>query len=243
VPGTAKDTLSVVLVDDSEVVRLKLRSVLEEHGIVVLGEASDGETGLRQIENLEPDVVVMDLKMPGMSGIEATWKLGQISPNTPVMVLTVSAEQEDVTDAIMAGARGYVVKGGSDDEIVSTVRRLANGERVVSPEIASEIVERASGEKAEESQWQVPAGPAAATRVRPKTAGNGSYAMPIEVGPPGPAYAKDGRALAGTDVLVAAVIAVFVGVGLMLATDAGVAILTVGAFAAAMAGLRAGRKL
>ncbi len=234
---TSKDTLSVVVVDDSEVVRLKLRTMLEDHGITVLGEASDGETGLRQIENLEPDVVVMDLKMPGMSGIEATWKLGTICPDTPVLVLTVSAEEDDVTDAIMAGARGYVVKGGSDDEIISTLRRLADGERVVSPEIASEIVERAYGEGEREQKSG-----STATRIRPKTSeGNGSRAMPIEVAPPGPAYAEP-RALGVPAAIALAVIAVALGVVLSLVTDGGIAVLTLGTAAAAALGLYIGRR-
>jgi DNA-binding NarL/FixJ family response regulator len=239
--GTRNDTLRVVLVDDSEVVRLKLRTLLEDHNVEVLGEASDGETGLRQIENLEPDVVIMDLKMPGMSGIEATWKLGEICPDTPVMVLTVSAEQEDVTDAIMAGARGYVVKGGSDDEVVSTLRRLAAGERVVSPEIAKEIVERASGVGEDEEAEQKASAPTA-TRVRPKTDGNGSRAMPIQVAPPGPAYTEP-RRLGVPAALALAVIAVALGVVLSLVTDGGVAVLTLGTLAAAALGLFVGRRL
>jgi DNA-binding NarL/FixJ family response regulator len=231
----------VVVVDDSEVVRLKLRTLLEEHEIEVAGEASDGETGLRQIKSLSPDVVIMDLNMPGMSGIEATWKLGEICPQTPVLVLTVSSEEGDVTDAIMAGAKGYVVKGGSDAEIVSTLRRLANGESVVSPEIAKEIVNRSYGEGADDSKSGDSG--SVATRVRPKTDGNGARAMPVQVAPPGPAYIERDGSIGATDVLMAAVIAVFVGVALMLATDAGVAVLTAGAFAAAMLGLLAGRRL
>lgn len=239
--GTKKDTLRVVVVDDSEVVRLKLRQVLEAYGIEVAGEASDGETGLRQIEILSPDLVIMDLKMPGMSGIEATWKLGTIAPQTPVLVLTVSAEQEDVTDAIMAGAKGYVVKGGSDDEIVSTLRRLAKGESVISPQIASEIVDRAYGLSEEKSSKQGNGG-SVATRVKPKTDGNGSRAMPIELAPPGPAYLEAGRPLGAAAALAVAVIAGFVGVALTLATDAGIAVLIAGTFVAAGLGLLAGRR-
>jgi DNA-binding NarL/FixJ family response regulator len=238
--GTRKDTLRVVVVDDSEVVRLKLRTLLEEHGIEVSGEASDGETGLRQIESLSPDVVIMDLKMPGMSGIEATWKLGTICPQTPVLVLTVSAEEEDVTDAIMAGAKGYVVKGGSDVEIVSAVRRLAAGESVVSPEIAKEIVDRAYG-PSEAKQSSQAAGSGTATRVRPKTGGNGSRVMPIEVAPPGPGYEAGAPS---STVAVAGVLAValVVGLALTLATDGSASILFAGALAAATLGLFVGRR-
>lgn len=238
-PATRNDTLSVVVVDDSEVVRLKLRNLLEANEIAVLGEASDGETGLHQIETLKPDVVIMDLKMPGMSGIEATWKLGTIAPQTPVLVLTVSAEQEDVTDAIMAGAKGYVVKGGSEDEIVSTLRRLANGESVVSPKIAGEIVDRAYG-LAEEGSEEAAGG--TATRVRPKTGGNGSHSMPIQVAPPGPGYAGSGRPLGATALAGVVAIALVVGLAMTLVSDAGAAILIGGALVAAALGLLLGRR-
>jgi DNA-binding NarL/FixJ family response regulator len=243
VPATSNDTLRVVVVDDSEVVRLKLRTLLEDHDIEVAAEASDGETGLREIESQRPDLVIMDLKMPGMSGIEATWKLGAIAPQTPVLVLTVSAEEEDVTDAIMAGAKGYVVKGGSDDEIVSTLRRLANGESVISSQIAGEIVDRAYGQR-EDGEGNGKSS-STATRVRPKkTEGNGARAMPIPVAPPGPAYEEGARPLGATAVAAVLATAVVVGLLLTLAIDGGnAAILFGGSLIAATLGLMAGRSL
>jgi DNA-binding NarL/FixJ family response regulator len=239
-PGKSNGKLRVVVVDDSEVVRLKLRTLLEDHEIEVAGEASDGETGLRQIESLVPDVVIMDLKMPGMSGIEATWKLGEICPQTPVLVLTVSAEEEDVTDAIMAGAKGYVVKGGSDAEIVSTLRRLANGESVVSPEIAKEIVDRAYGPSDEDDSKQKGSA-GVATRVRPKADANGLRTMPVQVAPPGP-NRETGAELGVGAVAAVLAIALVIGLALTLATDGSAAILCVGALAAAALGLFAGRR-
>lgn len=142
--------LRVVIVDDSEVVRMKLRGLIEaDAGLELVGEAASGEEGLKIVQSEQPDVVVMDLRMPGMSGIEATWQLGTVSPSTRVLVLTVSAEQEDVTDAIMAGARGYVIKGAKDDEITAAVRGVAAGERVISPQVAGKLVERVRGDREE----------------------------------------------------------------------------------------------
>ena len=136
----------VVVVDDSEVVRLKLRGLFATapgtDEMELAGEAADGESGLRLIAEEQPDVVVMDLKMPGMSGIEATWKLGAIAPDSRVLVLTVSEEQEDIADAIMAGAKGYVVKGAPDEEIIEAVRKVATGERAISHQVAAELVDR-----------------------------------------------------------------------------------------------------
>jgi DNA-binding NarL/FixJ family response regulator len=140
---SASDSLKVVVVDDSEVVRMKLRGLLSAApDFELVGEAPDGETGLKAVQVHQPDLVVMDLRMPGMSGIEATWQLGTLAPDTRVLVLTVSAEQDDVTDAIMAGARGYVVKGAEDEEIRTALRGVAAGERVISPEVAGLLAER-----------------------------------------------------------------------------------------------------
>ncbi len=137
--------LRLVVVDDSEVVRAKLRQLFgsgEAGGIELVGEAPDGEAGVRLIAEQQPDVVVMDLKMPGISGVEATWQLGTVAPSAQVLVLTVSDDQADVADAIMAGAKGYIVKGAADGEILDAVRRVAAGQRAISPQVASELVER-----------------------------------------------------------------------------------------------------
>ena len=122
---------------------MKLRGLLRAaQGFELVGEAPDGKTGLRVVDEHQPDLVVMDLRMPGMSGIEATWELGTVAPDSRVLVLTVSAEQEDVTDAIMAGARGYVVKGADDEEIRAALRGVAAGERVISAPVARALAER-----------------------------------------------------------------------------------------------------
>lgn len=140
---SAPGKLRVVVVDDSEVVRAKLSGLLTAaQDFELVGEAPDGETGLKLVQEHQPDLVVMDLKMPGISGIEATWQLGTLAPESRVLVLTVSAEQEDVTDAIMAGARGYVVKGAHDEEIRTALRGVAAGERVISPTVAGKLAER-----------------------------------------------------------------------------------------------------
>ena len=133
----------VLVVDDSEVVRAKMRALVEQdRDLEYVGEASDGESGVAMATDLRPDVVVMDLKMPGMSGIKATWELGSRTPESSVLVLTVSEDPEDVADAIMAGATGYVVKGADDDEVRATIHRVAAGERVLAPQVASALVER-----------------------------------------------------------------------------------------------------
>ncbi|MGH2955525.1 MAG: response regulator, partial [Solirubrobacterales bacterium] len=151
------------MVDDSEVVRVKLRGLLEgDQGFELVGEAPDGETALMLAQQHQPDLVVMDLRMPGISGIEATWRLGTVSPQSRVLVLTVSEEQEDVADAIMAGARGYVVKGARDEEIRAALHGVAAGERVISPQVAGKLAERVRGNGAQDKlTTPSPAAPAA----------------------------------------------------------------------------------
>jgi DNA-binding NarL/FixJ family response regulator len=137
----------VVVVDDSEVVLAKMRALLtNDASFQLVGEAENGEGGLSVAKEQQPDLVVMDLRMPGMSGIEAIWQLGTVSPGSRVLVLTVSAEQEDVTDAIIAGANGYVVKGAKDDEITSALKGVAAGKRVISHQVASKLVDRVGSE-------------------------------------------------------------------------------------------------
>jgi DNA-binding NarL/FixJ family response regulator len=161
----------VIVVDDSEVVRTKLRKLLEtDRAFELVGEADDGESGLEVARQQQPDLVVMDLRMPGMSGIEATWQLGTVAPSSRVLVLTVSADQEDVTDAIMAGARGYVVKGAGDDEITAALKGVAAGERVISPQVAGKLAERAGGEHRERRDRKPPITPSPAAPAAPRVA-------------------------------------------------------------------------
>jgi DNA-binding NarL/FixJ family response regulator len=161
-------TLRVVVVDDSEVVRTKLRGLLKaETGFELVGEAEDGESGLEVAREHQPDLVIMDLRMPGISGIQATWQLGTVAPSSKVLVLTVSADQEDVTDAIMAGARGYVVKGAKDEEITAALKGVAAGERVISPQVAGKLAERAVGEH-DERRGGKPITPSPAAPAAPR---------------------------------------------------------------------------
>ena len=179
--------MDVLVVDDSEVVRMKLRELFatggDAEGINVVGEAADGEEALRLSQEHQPDVVVMDLKMPGMSGIEATWKLGSVSPGSQVLVLTVSEEQGDVADAIMAGAKGYVVKGASDGEVIDAVRKVAAGERAIDPMVADELVKRDRPHPTTPSRaiTGVPASSAAQTLFSPRTLAQ-TLAVAIVVG-------------------------------------------------------------
>ncbi len=138
----ASDNIRVLLVDDHDLFRSGLRRLLAEHGLSDIAEAASGEEALAAIADLAPDVVIMDLTMPGLSGVETTRRLAESAPGARVLVLTVSDDQEDVLEAIAAGADGYLLKSASPEEIVSGVEAAAAGESLLSPRIASMLVTR-----------------------------------------------------------------------------------------------------
>ena len=136
-------TARVVLADDHRMLREGLRRSLEEQGLEVLGEASDGEEAVRLAQELAPDVVLMDLSMPVLDGIGATRLVRQRAPETQVVVLTMHSDDESVARAIRAGAAGYLVKDCSTAEVVDTIEKVASGEVALSPELAASMLQEA----------------------------------------------------------------------------------------------------
>ena len=141
---TSADEISVrvLLVDDHDLFRTGLRNLLEERGVQVTGEAATGEEAVRLVRELAPDVVVMDLHMPGIAGIEAIRQIAAIAPLTRVLVLTISDQDEDVLHAILAGACGYLLKDSSVDELIRGIEAAAVGESLVSPAIAGKVLQQ-----------------------------------------------------------------------------------------------------
>jgi DNA-binding NarL/FixJ family response regulator len=136
------EELSVLLVDDHDLFRTGLRNLLEEQGVHVVGEAPNGQTALRLAAELAPDVVIMDLNMPGLSGVETTRHLTGIAPLVRVVVLTISIDDDDVMDAVMAGACGYLLKDSSIEDLITGIRAAAAGESLISPQIAAKVLQR-----------------------------------------------------------------------------------------------------
>ncbi len=153
------DRIRIVIADDHELFRRGLRMVLEdEEDIEVVGEAGDGEEAVEMVSDTVPDVVVMDVRMPGLSGIEATASIKEELPHTKILMLTISDEEDDLYEAIKAGANGYLLKEISIDEIGSAVRSVHGGQSLISPSMASKLLnEFASMVKKEEEKQQVPA--------------------------------------------------------------------------------------
>ena len=131
-----------MLVDDHDLFRSGLKTLLEEQGFDVVGEAPDGVTAIRLADELTPDVVVMDLNMPGFGGVETTRRLSSLAPLSRVVVLTISADDDDVMNAVMAGACGYLLKDSSIQELIAGIRAASEGESLISPQIAAKVLQR-----------------------------------------------------------------------------------------------------
>ncbi|MGB8943546.1 MAG: response regulator transcription factor [Streptomyces sp.] len=136
-----KTGIRVLLVDDHQVVRRGLRTFLEvQDDIEVVGEASDGAEGVEQAEKLKPDVVLMDVKMPGMDGVEALRKLRELANPARVLIVTSFTEQRTVVPALRAGAAGYVYKDVDPDALAGAIRSVHAGHVLLQPEVAGALL-------------------------------------------------------------------------------------------------------
>jgi DNA-binding NarL/FixJ family response regulator len=133
----------ILIVDDHEVVRLGLRTLLERHDdIIVVDEAKSADEAVRKAHQHNPDVVIMDIRMPGKNGIEACREILADNPETQVIMLTSYAEDEMLFDAISAGAAGYVLKQGGGDDLVRAIRRVGQGDALLDPAVTQRVLAR-----------------------------------------------------------------------------------------------------
>lgn len=134
--------VTVFLADDHAVLRDGLRFILETQGdIAVIGEAGDGRQAVRQVQQLRPDVVVMDIGMPELNGIEATRQIRETCPSTQVVILSVHATSEHIYRALEAGAKGYLLKESAGQEVADAVRAVHAGRRFLSQRITASVVD------------------------------------------------------------------------------------------------------
>ena len=142
-PGEVSGTISVVLADDQALMRMGFRMVLEaEEDITVVGEASDGTSALAQAKALHPDVILMDVRMPGMNGIEATERIAQECPSTRVLILTTFDLDEYAFAGLRAGASGFLLKDTDPQSLVDAVRTVHEGQSLLSPQVLARLVAR-----------------------------------------------------------------------------------------------------
>ena len=140
--------ITVVLVDDQEVIRAGLRAILsDEAAISVVGEVGDGLSAVRMVADLEPDVLLMDLRMPGIDGVEATRRIRTTHPagSVRILVLTTFDQDENVLAALRAGADGFLSKGASPAELVEGITRVARGENALSGSAVNAVVTHLTG--------------------------------------------------------------------------------------------------
>jgi NarL family two-component system response regulator LiaR len=143
------DVVTVLLADDHAVVRAGVRAFLQtQPDIEIVAEAAGGDEAVRLAEQLVPDVVLMDLVMPGMDGVAATQRVQQVSPRSQVIVLTSFHDDAHIFPAIKAGARSYLLKDATPQEIAEAVRAAARGEAKLHPRVASRLLEHVRGESA-----------------------------------------------------------------------------------------------
>src|SRR5207247_8587829 len=136
-----RDKVSILTTDEHALVRQCIRAVLELHAdLNVIGEAGSGEEAVRMAAELVPDVVLMDLVMPGIGGVEATRQVKQVSPHSQVIVLTSYHEDEYIFPALRAGALSYVLKDIGPDDLADTVRKAARGDSMLHPRFALRVV-------------------------------------------------------------------------------------------------------
>jgi len=142
VSDVMSDAIRVLICDDHALFRRGLIMVLEsEEGIDVVAEAEDGEEAILKAEEEAPDVVLMDVRMPRMSGIEATRAIANAVPSAKILMLTVSDEEEDLYEAVKSGASGYLLKDSSIEEVAQAVRVVADGQSLISPSMAVKLID------------------------------------------------------------------------------------------------------
>jgi DNA-binding NarL/FixJ family response regulator len=133
---------TVIIVDGHQIFRDGVRNFLMEQEIVVVGEAADAAEAVALAAEVKPDVALMDLDLSGVSGVDATKRIRLVSPVTKVLVLTVSADEDDVFEALRAGACGYLLKNSPVKEIVAGIRAVADGQSLLAPRVAALLLER-----------------------------------------------------------------------------------------------------
>jgi two-component system, NarL family, response regulator NreC len=135
-------SITIVLVDDHDIVRAGLRAILDtEKDFQIVGEASDGQTALQIVQHLKPDILILDLVLPKLNGLDVARSVHNLSPDTQVIVLSMHSNEAYVVDALKIGVAGYVLKDKATEEILEAIHYVVEGERYLSPPISGRVIE------------------------------------------------------------------------------------------------------
>jgi two-component system nitrate/nitrite response regulator NarL len=138
--------MRVLLIDDHALFRFGLQELLERRGIEVVAALGDCGAGIRRVAERDPDVVLLDMRMPGMTGTEVLRELRVAHPRMPIAMLTTSAEERDVIESLQAGAQGYLLKDMEPDALIAALHEIVQGRTVVAPELAGILAKAVQGE-------------------------------------------------------------------------------------------------
>ena len=159
------EPIRVLIADDHERFRRGLKMVLEaEDGMEVVAEAGDGAEAVKRVEELAPDVILMDVRMPNTNGIEATRTIREAFPATRIIMLTVSDDEDDLFDAVKAGANGYLLKEVSIEEVADAVRAVVQGQSLISPSMAAKLISEFGTLARRASEVEAPPNPSLSPR-------------------------------------------------------------------------------
>lgn len=144
--------MKVLLIDDHTLFRLGLKNLLERSGIEVVAAASTGQEGLEIVHQTDPDVVLLDMRMPDMDGLEVLRRLRESGVSMPISMLTTSNEEHDLVESLRNGAQGYLLKDMDPEELVSALHKIVNGETIVAPQLAGTLARVLQGKTGESEQ-------------------------------------------------------------------------------------------
>lgn len=154
-----EQNIHIVLIDDHHIFREGVKKIIEmEEGFVVVGEGSDGVEALKLVEELAPDVVLMDINMPKMNGVEATTAISERSPDSKIIILSIHDEEAYVYKTLQSGANGYLLKEMDVDALIEAVRVVAEGGAYIHPKVTGKLIEEFRRMKQEEQMELVPFG-------------------------------------------------------------------------------------
>lgn len=132
---------SIILADDHAMFRQGIRKILEEQGLQIIAEAKDGFELLKLLENTRPDLIILDISMPNLQGLEAAREIKKVYPATKVLLLTMHRRKDFLRQAILAGAAGFLLKEDADSELLTAIRRIQEGKRYISPVLSNELTD------------------------------------------------------------------------------------------------------